>query len=97
MIFAIACLAWIGVQLRPYAHADLKRGRVNACIKAMPSRAKTYRLWKAMYAKHNLVEGSLNRLKHFRAMANRFEKHAARYLPLVKLASARFWMRFMIR
>ena len=42
-------------------------------------------------------ERFFNRLKHFRAVANRFEKDAANYLALVKLASARLWMRFMSR
>jgi transposase len=63
----------------------------------MPNRKKTYRPRKATYAKRNLVERFFNRLKHFRAIANRFEKHASNYLALVKLASARLWMRFMSR
>ncbi len=33
------------------------------------------------------------RLKHFRAVATRYEKHAANYLALVKLAATRIWMR----
>ena len=32
-------------------------------------------------------------IKHFRAVATRYEKHAANYLGLVKLAAARIWMR----
>ena len=31
----------------------------------------------------------LNKLKHFRAVATRYEKHAANYLALVKLAATR--------
>jgi transposase len=45
----------------------------------------------------NLVERFFNKLKHFRAIATRFEKHDANYLALVKLAAARIWMRFMSR
>lgn len=63
----------------------------------MPNRKKTCRPRRATYAKRNLVERFFNRLKHFRAIANRFEKNAANYLALVKLASARLWMRFMSR
>lgn len=77
--------------------AELQRRRAKACIKAMPNRLKTYRPRRATYAKRNLVERFFNRLKHFRAVANRFEKHAANYLALVKLAAARIWMRFMSR
>jgi transposase len=77
--------------------AELKRRQAKACIKPMPQRKTNYRPRKAIYAKRNLVERFFNRLKHFRAIANRFEKHAANYLALVKLASARLWMRFMSR
>ena len=41
----------------------------------------------------NLVERFFNKLKHFRAVATRFEKHDANYLALVKLAASRIWMR----
>jgi transposase len=50
-----------------------------------------------LYRYRNLVERFFNKLKHFRAVATRFEKHDANYLALVKLAAARIWMRFMSR
>jgi transposase len=50
-----------------------------------------------LYRFRNLVERFFNKLKHFRAVATRFEKHDANYLALVKLAAARIWMRFMSR
>jgi transposase len=50
-----------------------------------------------LYRYRNLVERFFSKLKHFRAIATRFEKHDANYLALVKLASARIWMRFMSR
>ena len=46
-----------------------------------------------LYRSRNLVERFFNKLKHFRAIATRYEKHAANYLALVKLAAARIWMR----
>jgi transposase len=46
-----------------------------------------------LYRYRNLVERFFNKLKHFRAIATRYEKHAANYLALVKLAAARIWMR----
>ena len=46
-----------------------------------------------LYRYRNLVERFFNKLKHFRAVATRYEKHAANYLGLVKLAAARIWMR----
>jgi len=50
-----------------------------------------------LYRYRNLVERFFSKLKHFRAVATRFEKHAANYLALVQLAAARIWMRFMSR
>jgi transposase len=50
-----------------------------------------------LYRYRNLVERFFNKLKHFRAIATRYEKHDANYLALVKLASAKIWMRFMSR
>ena len=50
-----------------------------------------------LYRYRNLVERYFNKLKHFRAVATRYEKHDANYLALVKLAAARIWMRFMSR
>jgi transposase len=46
-----------------------------------------------LYRYRNLVERFFSKLKHFRAIATRFEKHDANYLALIKLASARIWMR----
>ena len=41
-----------------------------------------------LYRYRNLVERFFNKLKHFRAVATRFEKHDANYLALVKLAAS---------
>ena len=46
-----------------------------------------------LYRYRNHVERFFNKLKHFRAIATRYEKHAANYLALVKLASIRIWLR----
>jgi transposase len=50
-----------------------------------------------LYRFRNLVERFFNKLKHFRAVATRFEKHDANYLAVVKIAATRIWMRFMSR
>ena len=46
-----------------------------------------------LYRYRNLVERFFNKLKHFRAIATRYEKRAANYLALVKLAAIRIWLR----
>jgi transposase len=68
-----------------------------ANIKPMPNRVNIPAFSTFLYRFRNLVERFFNKLKHFRAVATRFEKHDANYLALVKLASARIWMRFMSR
>ncbi len=47
-----------------------------------------------LYRYRNLVERYFNKLKHFRAVATRYDKRADNFLAGVKLASARIGMRF---
>ena len=68
-----------------------------ANVKPMPRRVNIPAFSPFLYRFRNLVERFFNKLKHYRAVATRFEKHDANYLALVKLASARIWMRFMSR
>ena len=46
-----------------------------------------------LYRYRNLVERFFSKLKHYRAIATRYEKHAINYLALVKLAALRIWLR----
>ena len=57
-------------------------------IKPMPGRVNIPAFSAFLYRYRNLVERFFNKLKHFRAMATRFEKHDANYLALVKLAAS---------
>ncbi len=66
-------------------------------IRPMPNRVNVPAFSPFLYRYRNLVERFFSKLKHFRAVATRFEKHAANYLALVKLAASRIWMRFMSR
>ena len=68
-----------------------------ANIKPISSRVNVPAFSPYLYRFRNLVERFFNKLKHFRAVATRFEKHDANYLALVKLAATRIWMRFMSR
>jgi transposase len=76
---------------------DLEARGAWANVKAMPGRLIKPAFSKFLYRLRNLVERFFNKLKHFRAIATRYEKHDANYLALVKLAAARIWMRFMSR
>ena len=68
-----------------------------ANIKLMPNRKNIPAFSAFLYRYRNLVERFFNKLKHFRAVATRYEKHDANYLALVKLAAIKIWMRFMSR
>jgi len=68
-----------------------------ANVKPMPGRVNIPAFSPYLYRFRNLVERFFSKLKHYRAVATRFEKHDANYLALVKLAAARIWMRFMSR
>lgn len=69
----------------------------GANIKPMPRRINIPAFSPSLYRLRNLVERFFSKIKHFRAIATRFEKHDANYLALIKLAAARIWMRFMSR
>ena len=64
-----------------------------ANIKPMPRRVNIPAFSPFLYRYRNLVERFFNKLKHFRSIETRYEKHAANYLALVKLAATRIWLR----
>ena len=64
-----------------------------ACIPPMPQRRDKPSFSPFLYRYRNLVERFFSKIKHFRAIATRFEKHAENYLALVKLAAIRIWLR----
>ena len=64
-----------------------------ANIPAMPHRRNKPVFSKYLYKQRNLVERFFNKLKHFRAIATRYEKDPENYLAGIKLASTRIWIR----
>ncbi len=46
-----------------------------------------------LYKARNLVERFFNKIKHFRRIATRYDKLAANYMAMIKLASIRIWLR----
>ena len=65
-----------------------------ANIRPMPGRKNILAFSPFLYRYRNLVERFFNKLKHYRAVATRYDKNPDNYLACVKLASARIWMRF---
>jgi len=81
--------------------ADWIRGRIESQgaapnIPDKANRKQRHCFSKALYKERNHVERFFNRIKHFRRVAMRFEKLAANYLAMIKLASIRVWLRVQI-
>lgn len=64
-----------------------------ANIKPMPNRKNVPAFSAFLYRYRNLVERFFNRLKHFRAVATRYDKRDDNFLASVQLASIRIWLR----
>ncbi len=64
-----------------------------ANIRAMPHRKDPQMFCHWVYRQRNAVERFFNKIKHFRAVATRYDKRDDNYLASVKLASVRIWLR----
>ena len=64
-----------------------------ANIRAMPNRIKTFPFSMWVYRQRNEVERFFNKLKHFRAIATRYDKLDDNFLASIQLASIRIWLR----
>ncbi len=57
------------------------------------NRTQSHDFSPTLYRQRNRVERFFNRLKHCRRIATRYEKLAANYLAMIKLAAIRIWLR----
>ena len=73
--------------------ADLSARGAWACVKPMPNRKNIPAFSTSLYRQRHKVECFFSKIKHFRAIATRYEKHAENYLALVKLAAIQIWLR----
>ena len=62
-------------------------------VKPMAHRVNVPSFSPFLYRYRNLVERFFSKLKHYRAIATRYDKNAANYLAAVKLAASRIWLR----
>ena len=74
-------------------HETLAARGAVANIRLMPNRVKAYAFDAELYKERNFVERFFNKLKHFRAVATRYDKRDDNYLASVQLASIRIWLR----
>jgi transposase len=70
---------------------------VCANVRPMPQRLRKPAFSARLYKLRNAVERFFSKIKHYRAIATRYEKHPENYLALIKLAAAKIWMKFMSR
>lgn len=57
-----------------------------ANIRLMPNQVKTYAFSHWVYRQRNAVERFFNKLKHFRAVATRYDKRDDNFLASIQLA-----------
>lgn len=73
--------------------ALIKAKKAKAVIPSNPTRNKIIRHDKAIYRLRNAIERCINRLKHFRRFATRYDRRASRFLAFTHLACAMQWSR----
>ena len=69
-----------------------ERGAV-ANIRLMPTRKRLPVFDADLYKQRNQVERFFSKLKHFRAVATRYDKRDDNFLASVQMASIRIWLR----
>ena len=78
--------------------SDARRERVAeqgawANVKPMPNRKNVPAFSAFLYKYRNQVERFFSKIKHFRAVATRYDKDPENFLASVKLAAVRVWLR----
>lgn len=77
---------------------DSLRRAIEATGAAPNIPSMRHRRWKAcfspwLYKQRNHIERFFSKIKHFRRIATRYEKHASNYLAMLKLAAVKIWLR----
>ena len=78
--------------------AEWIRAMIEAqdAVPIIPNRSSTttpHAFSRVLYRMRNRVERFFNKLKQFRRIATRYEKLAANYLAMIKIATIRIWLR----
>ncbi len=79
--------------MMPIISAPVSRCRIVAVIPSNPSRAQAIPYDAELYKERHLVECYINKIKHFRRIATRYEKTATAYMAMLFLVGAIIWLR----
>ena len=73
------------------AQAVEKKAWAN--IPAKSNRKQSFSFSRWVYRQRNLVERFFKKLKHYRAIATRYDKNPANFLAAVKIIATRIWIK----
>ena len=76
----------------PTARQKLRARRITPVIPTRRDQRPQPGFDRQAYRERNKVERLINRLKHFRRIATRYEKRSANYLAMVTLAMIMLWL-----
>jgi transposase len=82
------CRRWLRERQIPHTIPERRDQRAQRA--ARPGRP--LRFDKAIYARRNVVERCINRLKQWRGLATRYEKRALNYRAMLVLAAIVIWL-----
>jgi transposase len=71
---------------------DLRRRGIRPIIPQKRNERPAYLMDWSRYRERNRIERLVNRLKHNRRIATRYDKHAASFAAFVTLAAIRLWL-----
>lgn len=67
--------------------------RARAVIPCNPTRLRLIPYDFTLYKLRNRIERCINKLKHFRRIATRYDRRATHFLAFIHIASSIIWMR----
>ena len=76
----------------PSARQKLRARRITPIISTRSNQRRQSGFDRQAYRERNRVERLINRLKHFRRIATRYEKRGANYLAMVTVAMIMLWL-----
>ena len=82
------CRRWLRQRQIPHTIPERRDQRAQRAVR--PGRPLLFN--KAIYARRNVVERCINRLKQWRGLATRYEKRAVNYRAMLVLASIVLWL-----